>query len=216
MRDEKRVPSLQLIPQAPREDADLVLALQAGEGWASEAIWDRYSDRVSRFLARSLGSSAHDVEDLTQEVFLRLFTRPGTIRKPAALRQFVMALAVHVLKWELRYRWVRRKVRLSATGEVPEIAQPSGLEDETRQARQALELCYRILERLSARERVAFVLRYMEEMTVEEVADRMKVSVSTAKRLLGRAVERVSKAVGANADLRSYFRGTATRGANDA
>jgi RNA polymerase sigma factor (sigma-70 family) len=210
------VPSLQLIPTPAREDADLVLALQAGEGWASEAIWDRYSDRVSRFLARSLGSSGQDVEDLTQEVFLRLFTRPGVIRKPGALRQFVMSLAVNVLKWELRYRWVRRKVRLSESGEVPDVAQPLGVEDETRQARQALELCYRILEGLKARERVAFVLRYMEEMTVDEVAERMEISVSTAKRLVGRAVEKVSKAVGANADLRSYFRGNATRGANDA
>src|SRR4051812_12991919 len=52
-----------------REDADLVLSLQAGDGSASEAIWDRYSDRVNRFLARSLGRSVNDVEDLTQEVF---------------------------------------------------------------------------------------------------------------------------------------------------
>ena len=38
-----------------RDDADLVLALQSGEAGAAQGIWDRYSDRVNKFLARSLG-----------------------------------------------------------------------------------------------------------------------------------------------------------------
>ena len=81
-----------------------------------------------------------------------------------------MSVAVNVLKWELRYRWIRRKVRLSASGDVPEVATPPGFDEETSEARQALMLCYEILDGLRARERVAFVLRYMEEMTVGEVA----------------------------------------------
>ena len=198
-----------------REDADLVLALQAGETWASEAIWDRYSDLVNRFLARSLGRPLHDVEDLTQEVFLRVFTRPRSIQKPAALRQFVMSVAVNVLKWELRYRWIRRKVRLSESGDVPEVATAPGFDEETSEARHALKLCYDILDELRARERVAFVLRYMEEMTVSEVAERMGISKSTAKRLTSRAVKRVSERVGKMPDLKGYFLGKGVRGAHD-
>ena len=215
---DKRMHSLKLVttprPDA-REDAELVLALQAGEAWAPQAIWDRYSDRVSKFLARSLGRPLHDVEDLTQEVFLRMFMRPAAIQKPAAFRQFVMSVAVNVLKWELRYRWIRRKVRLSDSGEIPDAATPPGFDEATNEARQALKLCYDILDQLRARERVAFALRYMEEMTVEEVAERMRISKSTAKRLIGRAVEKVSQRVGKNPDLRSYFLGTGTRGGHD-
>ena len=199
----------------PRQDAELVLALQGGEAWAPGAIWERHSDRVSKFLARSLGRPLHDVEDLTQEVFLRIFTRPRSIQTPAAFPQFVMSVAVNVLKWELRYRWIRRKVRLSASGDVPEVATPPGFDEGTSEARQALKLCYEILDGLRARERVAFVLRYMEEMTVGEVAQRMEISKSTAKRLIGRAVGKVSERVGRNADLKGYFLGTGTRGVHD-
>ena len=65
--------------------------------------------------------------------------------------------------------------------------------------------CYAILDKLGARERAAFVLRYMEERTLEEVATGLGVSLSTAKRLVSRSSERVSKHVGNDEGLRSFF-----------
>jgi RNA polymerase sigma-70 factor (ECF subfamily) len=183
-------------------DVDLVAALRAGAAWASEAIWDRYSDNVSRFFVRSLGRSTAEVEDLTQEVFLRVFTRVSAIREPAALREFVMGVAVRVLKGELRYRWIRRWVRLSDSGQLPD--RPA-VPDSDEVARHALRRCYAILDALSARERAAFVLRHVEEMTVNEVAARMAISHSTAKRVINRAVAKVSERVGRDVDLKAFF-----------
>ena len=132
---------------------------------------------------------------------MRVFSRSGDIRDASALREFVIAVAVNVLKRELRRRWVRRKVRLSGDGSVPEIEAP-GADPE---AREALWRCYAILDKLGARERAAFVLRYMEERTFEEVATGLGVSLSTAKRLVNRSSERVNKHVGKDQGLRSFF-----------
>jgi DNA-directed RNA polymerase specialized sigma24 family protein len=52
-------------------------------------------------------------------------------------------------------------------------------------------------------------------MTVLEIADRMGISTSTTKRLIGRAVAKVSQRVGKNADLRGYFLGEGMRGGHD-
>jgi RNA polymerase sigma-70 factor (ECF subfamily) len=198
---------LQLVPSGGddrrQSDADLVFALQRGEPTAAEAIWDRYSPRVHRFLLRSLGRPADEVEDLTQEIFLRIFSRVSAIRNPAALREFVMAVAIRVLKWELRRRRVRRWVRLSDDGEVPDIV----LDGVDQEARQALERCYAILNTLGERDRMAFALRYLEEMTMEEVASRLSISLSTAKRHVNRATALVSAQVGQDADLLGYFEG---------
>jgi RNA polymerase sigma-70 factor, ECF subfamily len=203
---DRNVASLRLVSpvmgDVRHEDVELVAALCAGAAWASEAIWDRYSDNVSRFFVRSLGRSTAEVEDLTQEVFLRVFTRPRMIREPAALREFVMAVAVRVLKGELRYRWIRRWVKLSDSGELPD--RPAA-PDSDEAARHALKRCYAILDGLSARERAAFVLRYLEEMTVNEVAERMAISHSTAKRVISRAATKVSERVGRDVDLKTFF-----------
>jgi RNA polymerase sigma-70 factor (ECF subfamily) len=203
---------LRLVPTSVevrrQTDADLVLALRRNERGAAEAIWNRHSESVRRFLGRALGPSGDEAEDLTQEVFLRVFARTRVIREPSALREFIMSVALRVLQWEIRRRWVRRKVFLSKDGDLPEVGAPDRANQE---ARHALRACYAILDRLSVRERVAFVLRYLEEMTLEEVAERLDCSLSTAKRVLTRATERVSAQVGKNADLRSYFLDAASK-----
>jgi RNA polymerase sigma-70 factor (ECF subfamily) len=182
------------------DDSALVAALGRGEPWAAEEVWNRHSGGVRRLLVRALGPRP-EVEDLTQEVFMRVFARIDVLRSAQALREFVIAVAVNVLRGELRRRWVRRKVLLSNDGSVPEI-EASGADPE---AREALARCYAILDRLGARERAAFVLRYMEERTLDEVAAGLGVSLRTAKRIVSRASERVSKHVGNDDGLRSFF-----------
>jgi RNA polymerase sigma-70 factor (ECF subfamily) len=187
-----------------RSDAELVAALRADEPWARRAIWDRHVRRVRRYLSRTLGPPRAEVEDLTQEVFLRVFSRRHAIDRPSALREFVMSVTVRVLKWELRRRWVRRNVALAEGSELPElVVERTGEED----ARDVLRRCYRIMDQLPARERVAFALRYMEEMTMEEVAATMRISVSTAKRLTSRAARTIATAVSADKDLAAHFKG---------
>ena len=182
------------------EDIELVDALVRGEPWAAEEVWERHSGSVRRLMVRALGPRA-EVEDLTQEVFMRVFSRIGALRDAQALREFVIAVAVNALKGELRRRWVRRNVFLSSDGSVPDV-EARGADPE---AREALARCYAILDKLRPRERAAFVLRYMEERTLDEVAKGLGVSLRTAKRLVNRSAERVSKHVGSDDGLRSFF-----------
>src|SRR5436853_6666711 len=99
------------IPPAPSEQIALVDALGRGEPWAAQEVWDRHAGTVRRLMARALGPRP-EVEDLTQEVFMRVFSRIGVLRDAGALREFVIAVAVNALKRELRRRWVRRNVLL--------------------------------------------------------------------------------------------------------
>jgi RNA polymerase sigma factor (sigma-70 family) len=198
----KTLPTIGGEAQAGRSDAELVAALQADLPWARREIWTRYSGQVRRYLARALGRPSPEVEDLTQEVFLRIFVRRASIRRPEALREFTMAVTVRVLKWNLRSRWIRRIVSLSGDGELPDVIADRGVEEETNDA---LRRCRLILDSLGTRERVAFSLRFLEEMTMEEVATTMGVSLSTAKRLVNGATARIAERVGRDVDLRRYF-----------
>jgi RNA polymerase sigma-70 factor (ECF subfamily) len=190
-----RVPALSLVSarrHAGPADADLVLALQAGHVGAFDPIWTRYSVRVSSFLAHSLGRPRHEVEDLTQEVFLRVFIAGRRIRKPSSLRYFVMSVAAKVFKGQLRYARTRRFVRLTRTGDIPDVAVVPGGDEEFHAAEDARKRCHEILRRAHTRERVAFMSRYFEDMNVPEVADRLGISVATVKRLSARALKKVS------------------------
>lgn len=198
-----------MVPAGPRPDltdADLARALMAGQAWAPAAAWNRYAPTVYGIANRALGRET-DAEDITQEVFYRLFARVHTLKEPAAFRSFVVSFAIRIVKWELRRRRVRRFVHLSDSGEVPDAP----VAGDDAESRQVLRRFYALLDQLAPRERLVFSLRHLESMTLEEVAVAMELSLSTVKRSLARAAARVSGWIGGDPDLLAFFE-SATRG----
>ena len=190
--------------QAARDrDMELARALMEGSNQAAELAWERYSPLVHRIVSRAIGPDA-EVEDVTQEIFYRLFSRIGTLRKPEALRSFVISFAIRIVKWELRRRRARRWLTLSETGDVPD----EQLLVMDAESRYALRRLYALLDRLSTRERLVLVLRHVEGMTLEEIAEAMELSLATVKRALRRASLRVSQLVDSD-DLKRRPTGTA-------
>jgi RNA polymerase sigma-70 factor (ECF subfamily) len=171
-------------------DLELARALIAGASDAPEMAWERYAPLVHRIVSRAIGPDA-EVEDVTQEIFYRLFSRIGTLRKPEALRSFVISFAIRIVKWELRRRRARRWLTLSETGDVPD----EQLMVMDAESRYALRRLYSLLDRLSTRERLVLVLRHVEGMTLEEIAEAMELSLATVKRGLRRASLRVSQMI---------------------
>lgn len=182
------------------DDVDLVRAFVNGEGWAARAIWTRHAPMVHRLLQRALGPRA-ETEDLTQDVFLSTFQKLPSLRDASALRSFIYSIALRTLKWELRRRRVRRILQLSPTGQPPELS----VQASDSEARQILTRFYVLLEKLSANERAAFVLRHMEGFKLEEIGQHMGVSLATVKRWLSRGSQRVSALVDADGAFGSYF-----------
>ena len=179
--------------EASATDLELARALIDGASNAAEAAWERYAPLVHRIVSRAIGPDA-EVEDVTQEIFYRLFSRIRTLRKPEALRSFVISFAIRIVKWELRRRRARRWLTLSETGDVPD-EQLMVMDAENRYA---LRRLYGLLDRLSTRERLVLVLRHVEGMTLEEIAAAMDLSLATVKRGLRRASARVSQMVDAD------------------
>jgi len=171
-------------------DLELAKALIEGSAFAPELAWERYAPLVHRIVSRAIGPDA-EVEDVTQEIFYRLFSRIGTLRKPEALRSFVISFAIRIVKWELRRRRARRWLTLSETGDVPD-EQMTVMDAESRYS---LRRLYGMLDRLGTRERLVLVLRHVEGMTLEEIAEAMELSLATVKRALRRASLRVSQMV---------------------
>jgi RNA polymerase sigma-70 factor (ECF subfamily) len=181
-------------------DALLVHAARSGDPTACERIWRKHVAQVRSRLRRSIGT--RDLEDLTQEVFMRLFEFLPQLRDPSALRSFIIGITLRVAGTELRRRRCRWWLRLTPNGELPEDGIWSTLDDE---AREALTRFEDVLAKLKPEARQIFELRYVEEKSLIEVAQAMKLSLATAKRHLARASARVFAMVERDAALAPYF-----------
>jgi RNA polymerase sigma-70 factor (ECF subfamily) len=178
-----------LSPGDDGTDAALVLALRRGDAHAELEAWNRFSPAVDATLRRLLGPEPMaDREDLLQEVFIRFFRRVGTLREPAAVRGFLTGICLRVVRGEITLRRARRWLRLTPTGETPEV--PAGPRDD--EAREAVVRYYRLLEGLGGRDRSLFAARTLEGLTLEEVAALHGVSVSTAQRRIAHATKRIA------------------------
>jgi RNA polymerase sigma-70 factor (ECF subfamily) len=166
-------------------DEDLAQAACDGDPRAPIAIWRRYGVQVRSKLLRWIGP--HDLDDHVQEVFSRLFEQLPRLRQQSALRSFLIGITLRVACTELRRRR-RWRLRLTATGELPELA-AQGTDDGT--CREALTRFEAILTKLAPRTRRVFVLRYVEKLELVDVAAAMDISLATAKRHLSRASMRV-------------------------
>lgn len=170
-----------------RDDASLVEALRAGEAWARAALFDRYSPLVQRTLAAVLGHERHaDMTDLLHDAFVQALASLRHLRDAAALPAWMQTIAARTAYRTIRLRRARRWLLFWEPERVPEI-EIEGVEPEVLEA---YRRAYAILDRLPAPERMAFVLRHVEGMKLEQVAEVCEVSLATIKRRLAAADER--------------------------
>ena len=189
----------------PWSERELVSGLLARDPRAAVLTWRRFAPRIYSVVSRAMGPGV-DAEDVTQDVFLRVFSRVHTLKDPDAFGAFVLSVALRVVKWQLRRRRVRRIMHLTEDGRMP-VTQTPGLDAE---GRQALERFYAILDTLPVQERTVFALRHVEGMDLQEIAGAVGKSLATIKRQLQRASAQVEARIAADGSLAAYSRRTKT------
>jgi RNA polymerase sigma-70 factor (ECF subfamily) len=167
----------------------LVLRLQAGDGAVLAELAERYSPRLRYYLRKMLGD-ADSAEDALQEVWLDVFRSAARLADPAACPAWVYRIAR-----DRAFRELRRKSRAPAPLGDDEPADAAA-EDEEFSAEDAARI-HAALDQLPPEGREVLVLRFLEDMSYEEIAGVVGCPVGTvrsrihyAKRALRRALDK--------------------------
>ena len=205
------VPAAQPDPQwsnvrpFPKErfcDAELVAAVAQGDHRALETVWNRYAGAVRSTLFSALGPD-HSIEDLIQDVFISFFRGAARLQNPAALKPYLLGSAVRIAAFERRTRGRRSKwlgVFREARAQAAEAQLPDVEQGEV------LAALRRILDQVSERPRTAFILRYVEDLTVSDIAIALQTSEATAKRDVARGRARVLLLAGKEPTLCDFLK----------
>lgn len=188
MRDEREAAGAAVRVMAWRgSDEELLALVRRGGAGAGAALYDRFGDDINRLVWRVMGAD-RDHDDLVQQVFVNVLANVHKVRDPSALRSWVVSVTVNTARSEIRRRKFRRVFSAGAE-EVPDVAAPS----EDLEGKHLLGHTYRILDRLPADERIAFVLRHVEQHALTEVASMCGCSLATIKRRIARADKRFAE-----------------------
>jgi len=165
-------------------DRELVSGVRAGDVGAFTALVNRYRDAYTRFAVRMTGS-ALDADDVMQSVWMRAFRNIGSCKNPDRFGAWLYQIVVN----ECRTFTTRRALRdnrfvddSSETLAALQVAEPDvALRDEIQKA----------LDCLPADQREAFVLKHVEELSYDQIAEITGVGVSALKMRVSRACERL-------------------------
>ena len=163
-------------------DEGLIARCQQGDEQAFRELVDRYKNLVFGVIARSAGDPAR-VEDLAQEVFLRIHRGLPYFRGDAKLTTWIYRIVLNLLSHDAERRRGAREVAL-------DLDIPSHEPRTADRILSDLELRDRLdkaLARLPANYRLLIAGHYLEEVKYEDLAEALGMPVGTVKTHLHRA-----------------------------
>lgn len=168
-------------------DAEIVARVLAGEVEAYGVLVRRYQDSFFRFATRMLGSR-DDADDALQSAFVRAYRKLSECRDPSRFGAWLHRIVVNECRTYAARRDRRERRLVRDETEMREfIVAPDATQPELGEIAEV----QRALDRLDARQREAFVLKHVEEMSYDEMAAVTGDSVSALKMRVNRACNRL-------------------------
>jgi len=168
------------------DDAELVAAAQRGDQEAFTGIVRRYQ-RIVYGIAYGLTRNTSDADDLAQETFLRAYQAIGRFRVGEPLRPWLSRITVN-----LAYSLFRRRKRRPETPLDPLVEagrQWAGDDDPAQNAvdRERVDHMQAAFDELSEDHRAIMVLRIVDGLSYDEIAQTLEIPVGTVMSRLSRA-----------------------------
>lgn len=179
-----------LPPADSRSDEALIRAINQGDAAAFEALYYRYRDWVVRLATRFTGRT-DDALDVLQETFAYLLRKTPSLRLTARMTTFLYPVVKHL---SLAAR--RRNCRSLGCGLEADVPAPPP--SETEGLRSGLA---EVIAALSPDQREVVLMRFVDDMTLAEIAGALRMPIGTVKSKLHRALERLQS----DPRTRAYF-----------
>jgi len=178
------------------EEKELIDRLSRGDMAAFRELVEAYKKKMYYFALDMVRDPA-DAEDISQEVFLKVFRGFRTFKRDAKLSSWLYRIAYNASIDHLR----RKSLAPEPTeDEILDVARPGfgespGSPDPARTAENRLLSAQveRALQKVSARERTVFLLRHYNNLMLEEIAETMQISIGSVKSYLFRCLRKLQK-----------------------
>ena len=165
-----------------RSDMDLVAACRSGSRDAMRRLYEENQRRVYSIALNFFGGDIDKAADVTQQVFVKLFTRMD-FRGESALTTWLYRLTINQCIDEQRKS--RRLLNLEDWFPLAEPVTKFSLTEEMQKDEVAAEV-QRVIASLRPKLRIPIVLKYVEGLSYQEIADVLKCSIGTVSSRLNR------------------------------
>ena len=166
--------------------ATLLERCRRGDDLAWEALVRRYQARVYAVGLHYM-RNPDDARDMAQEIFLRMYQRLDTFQGGETFLPWMLRLARNVCIDSLRRRKARPPASSETEDETLRVTAKGPTPEDTASARSTRQLLYRAMDKLSEPDREILLLKEIQGLKVEEVANLLGIPTGTVKSRCNRA-----------------------------
>lgn len=178
-------------------DQILVERVQRGDKRAFELLVAKYQRKIFRLLSRLIRDPA-EIEDVAQEAFIKAYRALPNFRGESAFYTWLYRIAINTAK-----NYLAAQGRRAATATESDLGENESLDDTDQLcdvatpdavllSKQVAEAVNRAIEKLPEDLRTAIVLRELEGLSYEEIADAMNCPIGTVRSRIFRAREAIA------------------------
>ena len=162
-----------------------------------DRVVKQYRTRVLRFLLASLGDTDL-AESLTQDCFWNAYKSRRAFRGDCSVNTWLMRIAVNLVRNQVRTRRFQfwKKAQRINCDEIHHWVDRSISPEERAWVNEQVQAIWEATKALSERQRTVFLLRFVEDLDIHEIADATGLTESTVNVHLSRAVQRIRKRLG--------------------
>lgn len=175
-----------------------------GDSTAFHELVGRYKKKIY-YLAYDITGDHHEAEDISQEVFMKMFRSLKTFRRDAKMSSWLYQITVNASIDSIRKKsskpqrsieeFDQLNIREQIGGSLSSSLDPQKSAESSQIQRQISEA----LQNITPKERTVFVMRHYNDLKLNEIAEILNITIGTVKSLLFRAIRKLRK------ELSSYM-----------
>jgi RNA polymerase sigma-70 factor (ECF subfamily) len=182
-----------------KDDFTLIRAIQSGDHNAFETLINRYQRQVANQIYMNMGNR-DDVEDIAQEVFIRVYRSLPKFKFNSSFFSWIYRITMNLCIDEIRKRKIRRMLSLDFLAE--DYLDKIGVSDEVTTPSESVllnekkDIVRRAMQHLSKEHREILTLREYQDLSYDEIAETLGLTVQAVKSRIFRARSEIRNLLG--------------------
>ncbi|OFY48713.1 MAG: hypothetical protein A2W85_05655 [Bacteroidetes bacterium GWF2_41_31] len=169
-------------------DEKLIVAITNGDSSAFNELYKRYNERLLYYFYRMLWNDKEMAQDFLQDLFIKIIDKPHLFDVERKFSTWIFSIAHNMCKNEYRNRVVRDIVEKGTdTDSIPDD------EETTNYSSFQIKDVFSCLNEFDEMHRTAFLLKYREGLSIEEISSILELPVGTVKSRLFYTRKKIQK-----------------------
>jgi len=157
-------------------DEELFIAISNGDNDSFNDLYLRYKDRLLYFFYRMLSQDKEIAKDFTQELFIKIINKSNLYNPKMQFSTWIFSIANNMCKNEYRRRDVRKN---TIACDNPDSFNNEEVLEENHEP--VIKLIFNYLEDFDESQKSAFLLKYREGFSIDEISEILDLPVGTVK-----------------------------------